>query len=374
MRNVFVAADNVYTPIGSTTDENFNNIQHNISGVKEHAAGAISSQPFFASLFKENHFNNGAQYTKFEQMIIASVSDALKNLPIDVSGSNTILIVSSTKGNIGLLVNNKNDESLQNRVSLHYSAKLLANYFKLKNTPVVISNACISGVLAIVTGKRMIQTGQYDHAIVTGADSISKFILSGFQSFQAVSNEACKPFDAERNGISLGEGAGTVILTANEKLSTGIKIMGGATSNDANHISGPSRTGEELSIAVSKAMKQANLSSKDIHLISAHGTATLYNDEMEALALTLADLNEVPVNSLKGFYGHTLGAAGMIESIMLMQSLKHNIAIPTKGFLSHGVSVPLNVIKKLTTGNFTNALKTASGFGGCNAAMVISQQ
>ena len=93
---------------------------------------------------------------------------------------------------------------------------------------------------------RLIQSGQYENAVVAGADVISKFVLSGFQSFQAISDEPCKPFDAARNGINLGEGAGTIILSSQKKYSQGIKISGGSVSNDANHISGPSRTGEEL--------------------------------------------------------------------------------------------------------------------------------
>src|SRR6185436_18114346 len=114
------------------------------------------------------------------------------------------------------------------------------------NKPVVVSNACISGLLAIIIGYRLIQSCQYDQAVVVGADEISKFVLSGFESFQAISSVPCKPFDAARSGINLGEGAGTVILSSDKNFSRGIKITGGSVSNDANHISGPSRTGEEL--------------------------------------------------------------------------------------------------------------------------------
>ncbi|MEO7522825.1 MAG: beta-ketoacyl synthase, partial [Ferruginibacter sp.] len=195
--------------------------------------------------------------------------------------------------------------------------------------------------------------------------------LSGFQSFQAISQKPCKPFDAARDGINLGEAGATVVLSCNEKYSGEIKIAGGSTSNDANHISGPSRTGEELFIAIKKAMKEAAVTENDIDFISAHGTATLYNDEMEAKAITLANMQSVPVNSLKGFYGHTLGAAGIIESIIAIHSLKEDIVFPTMGFNDIGVSVPLNVSNKLKKAPLKNALKTASGFGGCNAALVM---
>ena len=175
-------------------------------------------------------------------------------------------------------------------------------------------------MLAILTGMRLVQSGQYENAVVAGADVISKFVLSGFQSFQAISSAPCKPFDAARDGINLGEGAGTVILTSNKNYSSGVKVTGGSVSNDANHISGPSRTGEELNLAINKALNAAELNATDIDFISAHGTATIYNDEMEAKAITLAGLQSFPVNSLKGYYGHTLGAAGLIESIISIQS------------------------------------------------------
>ena len=229
-------------------------------------------------------------------------------------------------------------------------------------------------MLAMLTGMRLIQSGQYEHAVVAGADVISKFVLSGFQSFQAVSQLPCKPFDAARDGINLGEGAGTVILTSNKKYSYGVKIGGGSVSNDANHISGPSRTGEELSLAINKTLQASGIFAKDIGFISAHGTATIFNDEMEAKAIGLSGLQEVPVNSLKGYYGHTLGAAGLIESIISIQSLKENLVLPTRGFHTSGVSQPVNICSSVYKSTGAHFLKTASGFGGCNAAMVFSKQ
>jgi 3-oxoacyl-[acyl-carrier-protein] synthase I len=293
---------------------------------------------------------------------------------ISATDKKTVLIISSTKGNISLLETEPASESLNNRISLYSSARLVADHFQFSNQPVIISNACISGILAILTGMRLIQSGQYEHAIVAGADVISKFVLSGFQSFQAISLLPCKPFDAARDGINLGEGAATVIITSNKNHSSGIKVTGGSVSNDANHISGPSRTGEELNLAITKAMKIAGLHAEDIGFISAHGTATVFNDEMEAKAIALAGMQSVPVNSLKGYYGHTLGAAGLIESIISIQSLKENLVIPTRGFKNPGVTQPVNICSALYRSSLQNCLKTASGFGGCNAAMVFSKQ
>jgi 3-oxoacyl-[acyl-carrier-protein] synthase-1 len=377
MTEIFISSDNIVSPIGLTTARNFEQLKQNVSAVKLHDDKTMSEQPFQAALFEdENFYTNDSQntYTRFEKLLIASISDALLNSSIDVTGKKTVLIISSTKGNISLLETEPSSDSLNKRISLNTSAQLVAGHFKFSTNPVIVSNACISGMLAILTGMRLIQSGQYENAVVAGADVISKFVLSGFQSFQAVSQLPCRPFDAARDGINLGEGAGTVILTSNKKYSSGIKVTGGSVSNDANHISGPSRTGEELNIAITKAMNSAGLSANDIDFISAHGTATLFNDEMEAKAITLAGLQTVPVNSLKGYYGHTLGAAGLIESIISVQSLKENILIPTKGFENMGVTQPVNICSALYSSTLNNCLKTASGFGGCNAAMVFSKQ
>jgi 3-oxoacyl-[acyl-carrier-protein] synthase-1 len=377
MAGVFIVSDNILSPIGSTTAENFKGLKQGVSGVKQHHDTALADEPFYASLFeKDSTFikDENHQYTKFEQLLIASITDALKHGSIRTSDSRTLLIISSTKGNISLLETEPNTPALQRRISMSASAKLIADHFGFVNPPLVVSNACISGIMGIITGARLIRSGQYENVIVTGADVISKFILSGFQSFQAVSSGPCRPFDVNRDGITLGEGAATVILSAVPNSADDIEVRGGAVSNDANHISAPSRTGAELAQAISKALDEAGLWASAIDFISAHGTATVYNDEMEAKALNLAQLQNVPVNSLKGYYGHTLGAAGLIESIIAIQSLKENLAIPTLGFKENGVSEPVNIYKHLLPGNFKNCLKTASGFGGCNAAVVFSKQ
>lgn len=376
MQEVYVVSDNIISPLGYTTEENFSHLINNETGIKQHAGGSITSDKFYASLFSEeiDDILINTQYTRFEKILISSIRDAIRNSAIDLRDERTILIISSTKGNISLIEKGPVEESTHDRLSLHRSASLIAEYFSAKNQPVIISNACISGVMGLLVAKRLINAGKYDHAVVAGADTITQFILSGFQSFQAVSVEPCKPFDADRTGITLGEAAGTIVLTSDKKLSnTNIVIRGGSVSNDANHISGPSRTGEPLYTAVRKALKESGLAPSDINFISAHGTATIYNDEMEAKAISLAGMEQVPVNSLKGYYGHTLGAAGLIETIISMQSLKKNKIIPTRNFKKPGVSKPINIANELIEMEMRHCLKTASGFGGCNAALVISK-
>jgi len=374
--DVFVVADNVLSPLGKTTAENFNQLKNNISAVREHLDPVISVQPFYASLFdKDEAFlkTDSTHYTQFEQLLIASVEDAFKDSGINAKDKKTVLIISSTKGNISLLETEKNNTNLQKRIALSTSAKLVAEYFGFVNQPIIISNACVSGVMGIITGMRLLRSGQYENAVITGADVISRFIMSGFESFQALSPQVCRPFDKSRDGLNLGEGAGTIILSTQKKYEHNIRVLGGAVSNDANHISGPSRTGQELSYAIDQSLKDANIAADNIGFISAHGTATVYNDEMEANAIALSGLQAAPLNSLKGYYGHTLGAAGLIESIISIQSLKEGFVLATPGFKDIGATQPVNVIAvplNIKAGHF---LKTASGFGGCNAAVVFGK-
>ena len=342
-----------------------------LSGIREHHAG-ISSEPFYASLFSPVDIPAEPSLTLFEQIAFLSARDAIQVSGKVNAGSSlkTGFILSTTKGNIQLIENNTDDLIPKERISLNSSADRIAKKLGIQSEPIVVSHACISGLLAMITGMRLIQSDAYDQVVVTGADLITTFIYSGFRSFQAISSKPCRPFDASRDGISLGEAAATVILSSNKNPGD-LELAGGSVSNDANHISGPSRTGEELFLAISRAMTQAGVGPDEIDFISAHGTATRYNDDMEAKAIHLAGMDQVPVNSFKGYYGHTLGAAGILESILTMQSMKENVLLPTLGFSESGTEQPVNIINKLQAATINKSLKTASGFGGCNAAIVI---
>jgi 3-oxoacyl-[acyl-carrier-protein] synthase-1 len=315
---------------------------------------------------------NPAEFTRMEKMFILSIQDVM--LKSGIRAADSQIIFSTTKGNIDLLEEGMKGMFPEARLRLWKMAEVIASLFGFKGKPLVVSNACISGSLALITASRMVRSGSCDHVIVTGGDLVTEFVASGFQSFQALSPGVCKPFDAKRDGLSLGEGAGTLLLTRDKALAEGkkkIKVAGGSVSNDANHISGPSRDGEGLWLAIEGSLKEAGVAAQEVDFISAHGTATPYNDEMEAKALAWAGLQNVPVNSFKGYFGHTLGAAGVIESILTIHSLQHDHLIKSLGYENHGVSVPLNIITKHQEKEINTALKTASGFGGCNAGIVF---
>ena len=218
----------------------------------------------------------------------------------------------------------------------------------------------------------MILSGRYDNMIVVGVDVQNRFIISGFASFKSLSPELCRPYDALRCGLNLGEACGAVMLT---KTGTSelVAIDGGSASDDANHISGPSRTGDGLYFAMRDAMSEAGVGPADVDMLQMHGTATAYNDEMESKAAGLAGLSDVPAQSLKPYFGHTMGASGIIETILAAEELKRGIFLGVKGFEELGVPVPLNVsAENRLIMNPHHCLKTASGFGGTNAAVLLS--
>ena len=377
MKKVFVVADAIFSPLGSGTEENMLALRNGRTGVKQHKNFLSYPADVCAALFSEQDLTKcvqGNNLSLFEKIIITSINECLEKSFVNITDARTILIISSTKGNISMLEQNPVPANLQREIALTSSAKKIAQWYGNPNEPIVVSNACISGLAALLVAKRLIQLGKYDHAIVSGADLISRFVQSGFESFQAISDVVCKPFDKNRNGINLGEAAATMILSKNSNPNyTEIILAGGSISNDANHISGPSRTGEELAMAIQKSFDEAELEAAEIGYVSAHGTATIYNDEMEAKAFGLAGLTGVPVNSLKGFYGHTLGAAGLLESVIAINSMKENKIFATYGFENPGVSLALNVSAKSLDKEWDHTLKTASGFGGCNAALVFSK-
>lgn len=372
MTPVFALATNITTALGMHTANHWQAAIRGTSGIREHEDAALSKQPFFASMLAPDqwqyiHAQTAGRETlsPFEQMALFSARQALQDSPLELNTADTVFILSSTKGNIEWL-GTVPDE----RIALSHSAGVISKQLGLTHPPVVISQACISGVVALLYAQRLLQSGRYKHAIVTGADRFTRFVLNGFQSFHAIDKQPCRPFDADRKGINLGEAAATIILSTDDSEGALATLLSGATSNDANHISGPSRTGEELAMAITRAMEIAGVQASDIDMLSAHGTATVYNDEMEANAFHVAGVSQVPTHSYKGFTGHTLGAAGVLESAMIIEAIREQHLIPTLGFENMGVTQPINITTAMQPARIRNVLKTASGFGGSNAAMV----
>ena len=377
---IFSIGDSIISPLALTSHGNFEAVVRGDSRLKsyEHAFGL--PEPCFISLLEENRINNAFstiydygvdEYTKMEKAAILAAHQAIAEANIAADRDNVIFILSTTKGNVDLLEENPYEPE---RPYLWRSAQLIAGFFDNPNTPIVVSNACISGCAAQIAAARQLRFGGYKYAVVVGAETLSKFVISGFQSFKALSMERCKPFDATRCGLNLGEAAAAIVYTIDDNPAhipdDALVMHAGAINNDANHISGPSRTGEGLLRSILKVTNGVDPS--EISFINAHGTATPYNDDMESIAIHRAGLQNIYINSLKGYFGHTLGAAGILETIMSHQALKHGKVIPTLGTTQPCTASPVNVALQPQPVSGQAFMKLISGFGGCNAAMLFT--
>jgi 3-oxoacyl-[acyl-carrier-protein] synthase-1 len=378
---IFNIGDNIVSPLGWTTAENWSAALAECSGLRPYNGTFGLPEPFFASLIDEEKLNERflklphsqiERYTKVEKMAILSAADAVQSAAIDPSAPEVIFVFSTTKGNVELLEDLRGYEP--ERPYLWRSAQLVARHFGNPNEPVVVSNACISGCAAQVAAARLLQRHGYRYAVVVGADVLSKFIISGFQSFKALSLQLCRPFDADRTGLNLGEAAATIVYARDcADIPAGrpcVTLAAGAICNDANHISGPSRTAEGLFAAVSQVLDGFDIN--DVAFVNAHGTATRYNDDMESVAMDRAQLTDIPVNSLKGYFGHTLGAAGILEVILSTQELLHHRVLRTVGCETPGTAAAVKVTMGQESTDKSAFLKMISGFGGGNAALLVT--
>ncbi|MDR0687146.1 MAG: beta-ketoacyl synthase [Prevotellaceae bacterium] len=377
---IAIAGDNIISSLGFTTDENYRAVESGQSGVRLCSPFVGLPEPLMASMIDRERLSDSFAdlspradgYTMLEKAAILSVGNAAAQAQVDLSGADVLFILSSTKGNVHLLDENEKGFS-RDHIYLWHTARLIAEFFGNANEPLVVSNACISGACAQIAAMRELETGAYSYAVVVGVEMLSKFIVSGFQSLKALSPEMCRPFDVDRAGLNLGEAAAAIIYrrTDGKEEAGEALLLHGAIRNDANHISGPSRTGEGCLRALQILLQE--VAPGDLAFINAHGTATAYNDSMEAVALASAGLSAVSVNSLKGYFGHTLGAAGVLESIISAHALANEAVLPTHGFKCGEKERPLNVVDKITHTEKTFFIKMLSGFGGCNAALLFKK-
>ena len=357
MRKVVCIGESILSPLGATPAENFAAVRRGESALQRYEGMFGVREPFVASLMDRERWTAPGR-TFFDSIVIEAARRAVEAAGIDPASPRTAFVLSTIKGNIEFIDTQD--------VTLACSARRLADAFGNPTPAVVVSNACISGLAALLQGRRMLLSGGYDHVVVVGAEVQSRFIVTGFQSLKALSEAPCKPFDAARDGLNLGEAAAAVVLGFGED---GWELVDGAVRNDANHISGPSRTGEGSYKALRYVLRHT--SPEELAFVNVHGTSTLYNDEMEAIAIDRAGLLNVPVNALKGAFGHTMGAAGILESILSMHAVDAGLVLPTRGFSALGVSRPVRVSALAGTTDKRAFVKLLSGFGGVNGALLF---
>jgi 3-oxoacyl-[acyl-carrier-protein] synthase II len=264
-------------------------------------------------------------------------------------------------------------------VPLSAPAGWLAARLGLASPGVNLNAACASSTAAVARAAALIASGRADAALVVCMDLVSEFVFSGFSALQALDPAGCRPFDRGRAGLSLGEGGAALLLVSADRarrerspvLGT---VAGWGAANDATHITAPARDGCGLAQAARQAIERAGIAPGDVAAVSAHGTGTVYNDAMELTAFrAVFGGRTLPIHSVKGAIGHTLGAAGGIEVALGLRSLSAGTLPPTAGFRDPepGSEGSVRADAQPIAGDFL--LTTNSGFGGVNAALVLER-
>jgi len=301
--------------------------------------------------------------------------------PSSVPAARIGLVLSTTKANIETLERLSDGLACSDSARRHLQGDLLAadlaTEFGASGPVQCVSAACISGLVAIQQGAKMIQRNEADAVFVVGVDHLSAFVVAGFTALKAIDPQGCRPFDRDRCGLSPGEAGAAIVLVRAEKMSQpAITIRGWGTSNDANHLTGPSRDGSGLALAIRAALASAQLTPAEIDYVHAHGTGTPYNDAMESLALKTIYSDAVPpFSGSKGMLGHTLGAAGVIETIVCVLALRENFLPGTPRLKLPADGVPASLVREPRCGvQLRHVLKLNTGFGGLNGALVLSHE
>jgi len=251
-------------------------------------------------------------------------------------------------------------------------AEFTRAYFGLEGMAMAISTACSSSAKVFAAAARQIELGMIDAAIVGGVDTLCLTTLYGFASLQLTSPLPCRPYDAARDGISIGEGAGFVLLERAASAAPGsVLLLGAGESSDAYHMSSPHPQGLGAKLAMEAALKSAGLAPDDIDYINLHGTSTPANDAAEGKAVAALFGDRVPCSSTKGATGHTLGAAGAIEAVICALALTDGLLPGSPGTATPDPAIPVQYLLESRQGRVRRVLSNSFGFGGSNCSLVF---
>jgi 3-oxoacyl-[acyl-carrier-protein] synthase II len=295
------------------------------------------------------------------------------NIPSDAR-----LLLATTTGEVDLLEQAVlSDSGSAQESGLERLLEKTRVLYGVQDSGTVISSACTSSTAAIALGASAIREGECDCVLVVACDAVTEFVFAGFSSLMALDPDGARPFDANRKGLSVGEGAGYLLLMSEERARKEKRpilgtVAGWGLSNDANHMTGPSRDGAGLAKAIRTALRLAETDENQIGFICAHGTGTSYNDTMELLAFQSVFSSPRPLFSVKGGMGHTMGAAGLIETVLTLKCIQEQCVLPTIRLQQPDELAAGRVSAEAVPTTARIALSTNAGFGGVNAALVLA--
>jgi len=284
--------------------------------------------------------------------------------------SRVALVCGTTTGGVPAWLGGATDA----QIAYHAPAAALARTLGIGGPVLVPSVACASGTAAIGLGLDLVRSGRAEAAICGGADQLTDFVARGFGALQAVDPRGpCRPFDRDRAGLSLGEGAAFLVVQRDGRRMRAI-LRGAGLAGDAVHMTAPDREGGGAARAMAAALLDGAMAPSDIDFVSAHGTGTAFNDAMESRALARAGLAHAPVQGVKGAIGHTLGAAGAFEALLCVRVLETGELPPTTGMSLRDPAIDLDLVDSRRHIAVRAALSTSSGFGGMNASIILTKE
>lgn len=397
-KKVFVTGIGIISSIGTGVDETLIAIESSASGI-----GSIKNLETFykdklpaAEVKLTNEeladiagVEKGKLYTRTALLGIIAAKEAVKYSGLDTKEMRNGLISATSVGGMDRSENFYNSyygDNLSGNIEeisghdCYDSSEKIALKLGIKDYITTISTACSSSANSIMFGARLIKNNIIDRVVAGGTDSVTRFTINGFNTLMILDKDGCKPFDERRNGLTLGEGAGYLVLESEESvIKSGSKILceltGYGNANDAFHQTASSPEGNGAFLAMSKALKVSGLNESEIDYINVHGTGTQNNDLSEGIALKRLFGKNVPLfSSTKSFTGHTLGAAGGIEAVLSVLAIKMGFIYPNLGFMQQITDLGISPVSKLiknTTVN--NVLSNSFGFGGNNSTLIFSK-
>ena len=319
---------------------------------------------------------NGLRYHEGDSLVMQMLQTLFEGVVVP---NDARLLLATTKGEIDLLEQSMLEQQGDGADAVVTRLlRKVAGLAGVDDKGLLLSAACTSSAAATAQAAALIRNGHRDCVLVVACDSITEFIFSGFSSLMALDSEPARPFDRNRAGLNVGEAAAYALLMSEERAARESRpvlgtLAGWGLSDDANHMTGPSRESEGLKLAISKALASAGAGPDEVGFIAAHGTGTLYNDQMEMRAFQAIFKDARPVYSIKGGIGHTMGAAGLVEMIIALCALRDRKTPPTvnlkepeddaRGWVSN---------QQQAVCGQTLALVTNAGFSGVNTALLLA--
>jgi 3-oxoacyl-[acyl-carrier-protein] synthase II len=395
-RRVAIVAAGVVSPLGIGLPETLESLRHgtdcvtpvtgfSVDRCRCKTAGQIDDEALLAASGVSGR--RAQRLHRASHMVIAAMREAFGR---DSAFRAQSTVFGTTSG--GMSFGQDYYRALFDKTPLRRAPEWIANYppqkpvidgleaMGLSSPCQVIANACASGTNAIGHGFECIRSGRYDRVLTGGYDALSELVFVGFDSLQASTPDQCRPFDRERNGMVLGEGAAVLALEeldcALERGATILaEIVGYGISTDNHHLTQPDPSGIGPRRAMEEALASAQLQGDEVDYINAHGTATPFNDAAEGAAVAQLFGDRVPVSSTKGMMGHSLGAAGAIEAVICLLAMQNDLLPPNIHFRQGDESVVLDIVaNKARTRPVRTTISNSFGFGGTNASIVMQRK